>query len=211
MSIIQWKLEDDLLDYAEALSIMEERVEAIIKKHSPELIWFVQHNHVYTAGSSALESEMLNPIFPVYNVGRGGKYTYHGPGQRVIYFLLDLKSRNLNITSYIWRLEEVIIRSLEVIGIKGFRRPKRVGIWVMDQKGLEAKIAAIGIRVRKYISYHGIAINLSPKLENFANITPCGISEYGVTSVENLGYNYNMQEFDKILQDNIKTILLHEE
>lgn len=188
--------------YESALSQMEARVAAIRDGEAEELIWLLEHPPLYTAGTSAKDADLLDPRFPVYETGRGGEYTYHGPGQRVGYVMLDLKKRQQvpDIKKYVWQLEEWIIRSLAMLGVTGERREGRVGIWVSTPEG-EAKIAAIGVRVRRWVSYHGISINVDPDLSHFGGIVPCGISEYGVTSIAKvLGRKVEMEEMDKALQ-----------
>lgn len=186
-----------LIEYDKALSIMEERVNAIHNDAADDALWLLEHPSLYTAGTSAKADDLLDDRFPVYQTGRGGQYTYHGPGQRVGYFVLDLKKRQEqpDIKKYIWQLEEVIIRSLADFGIMGERREGRVGIWVQTDTG-EDKIAAIGVRVRHWITFHGISINLNPDLSHFGGIVPCGISEHGVTSFEKLGVECSVEELD---------------
>jgi lipoyl(octanoyl) transferase len=194
MSDIEIKISESLVAYDEALGLMEARVEDIIQGKEKELIWFLEHPPVYTAGTSAQDSELLDANnFPVYHTGRGGKFTYHGPGQLVAYFLLDLKKRAAphqpDLKQYVRNLEELVIQTLESYGIKAERREGRVGLWVADNVTQEAKIAAIGIRVRKWVTYHGIAININPDLNHFKGIIPCGISQYGVTSLKAMGHD----------------------
>lgn len=191
---------------------MEARVAAIREGTAPELIWFVEHPPLYTAGTSAQESDLLTPDrFPVYATGRGGQYTYHGPGQRVVYVMLDLKKRGADLRGFVHRLEEWIIRTLARFNVKGERRCDRVGVWVArgkggegkggEGKGREDKIAAIGVRVRKWVSYHGIAINVEPELAHYAGIVPCGIAEHGVTSLVDLGLPVTMGDVDAALRE----------
>lgn len=208
----QWLISKDYIDYPEALRFMDERVAAIRSDDAPELIWLLEHNPLYTAGTSAKESDLLSQHFPVYSAGRGGQYTYHGPGQRIAYVMLDLKKRQKlpDVKQYVWQLEEWIIRSLAHFGVKGERRCGRVGIWVDmsvygKPKGVEAKIAAIGVRIRRWVTLHGIAINNNPDLSHFDGIVPCGIAEHGVTSLADLGINVTMKELDKALQDNFES------
>lgn len=199
--MIEWKISKSLIDYNQALSLMEDRIEKIHKAEADEMIWLLEHPSIYTAGTGAKDTELLhmNQI-PVYQTGRGGKYTYHGPGQRIGYLMLDLKKRGEDIRKYITNLEEWIIASLKEIGIKGERKEGRIGIWVTSNKS-EAKIAAVGVRVRKWITYHGIAININPDLSYFKGIIPCGISEYGVTSLQELGFKISQEDLDKILRE----------
>ncbi len=200
---MEWKISKELVDYSEAVSFMEERVSLINKGKADECVWLLEHPSLYTAGTSAKEEDLLDKCFPVYKTGRGGQYTYHGPGQRVGYVILNLKKRQQvpDIKKYIYDLEEWIIRSVARFGVKGMRRDGRVGIWVDIGDGKEAKIAAIGVRVRHWISFHGIAINVNPDLSNFNGIVPCGISEYGVTSFKDLGIDIKMEQLDKVLKE----------
>ena len=190
--------------YEAALSEMEARVEGIHAGEAQELLWLLEHPSLYTAGTSAKEEDLLNPQFPVYQTGRGGQYTYHGPGQRVGYVIMDLKKRQSvpDIKKYVWQLEEWIIQTLGEFGVKGARREGRVGIWVIPPKGSEAKIAAIGVRIRHWVSYHGISINIDPDLSHYEGIIPCGISEHGVTSLKALGIDVTTEQFDGALINN---------
>ena len=181
---------------------MEERVTNIINKSDNEMVWLLEHPHIYTAGTSANECDLLRKDIPTYNTGRGGQYTYHGPGQRVAYVMLDLKSRNTqDVKLYIHNLEEWIIKTLSNFGIKGERRDDRIGIWVVGKDGSEKKIAAIGVRLRKWITSHGIAINLNPDLSYFEGIVPSGISQFGVTSIKEQGINISMDELNRALKE----------
>jgi len=189
--------------YETALSAMEARVASIHENNAGELLWFLEHPPLYTAGTSAKDKDLLNPQFPVYRTGRGGQYTYHGPGQRVVYMMLDLKKRQKvpDIKKYIWQLEEWIIRALTAFDVSGERRDGRIGIWIDTGKG-EEKIAAIGVRVRHWVAYHGIAINVDPDLSHYAGIIPCGVRDYGVTSLSKvLGYQIKMEKMDEALSE----------
>ena len=198
---VEWRISDTLVPYPEALAGMEERVTAIRDRDAAELVWLLEHPPLYTAGTSAAPDELLVPDrFPVYAAGRGGRYTYHGPGQRIAYVLLDLKRRGGDIRRYVHQLEELAIRTLAGFGVQGERRQGRIGIWVVLADGTEAKIGAIGVRVRRWVSYHGLAINLSPELNHFTGIVPCGISEFGVTSLHALGIAASLQDLDRELQ-----------
>ena len=200
---IEWKISDEPVAYEEAIKSMEERVDNVIKGASNELVWLLEHPPLYTAGTSAKESDLVDKDkFPVYETGRGGEYTYHGPDQRVAYVILNLKDRSESpdLKQYVYQLEEWIINSLARIGIEGERREGRVGIWVKDGNS-ESKIAAIGIRIRKWVTYHGISLNVSPDLEHFKGIVPCGIKGYGVTSIEKMGKHISIEEMDKILKE----------
>lgn len=196
------KVSSDLVDYQEALSFMEEQVAGIFEGNKEECVWLLEHAPLYTAGTSAKAEDLLNAQFPVYDTGRGGEYTYHGPGQRVAYIMLNLKKRYQapDIKHFIWSLEEWIILTLKEFGIIGERREGRVGIWVVNEDKSEDKIAAIGIRIRRWVSFHGISINLNPDLSHFNGIVPCGIRGHGVTSFEKLGVKASMQDLDKALQ-----------
>jgi len=195
-------MSDGFVNYETALAEMEARVAAIREQDAEELIWFLEHPPLYTAGTSARDEDLLESRFPVYKAGRGGEYTYHGPGQRVAYVMLDLKKRQNtpDIRKYVWQLEEWIIRSLALLGVTGERREGRIGIWVVTPEG-EAKIAAIGVRIRRWVSYHGIAINIDPDLSHFDGIVPCGIRDYGVTSLAELrGQTVFPGEIDRALR-----------
>lgn len=182
---------------------MEDRVLAIREERSDECVWLLEHPPLYTAGTSASAVDLINPQFPVYETGRGGQYTYHGPGQMVAYVMLDLTKRQAapDIKAYVHSLEEWIIQSLKEVGIEGERREGRVGIWVKTSN-TEKKIAAIGVRIRRGVTYHGLSINIDPDLTHFDGIVPCGISEYGVTSLKDMGVNIALEEFRKVFQAN---------
>jgi len=197
---VEWRISDGLVPYPEALAAMEERVAAIRAEEAPELVWLLEHPPLYTAGTSARGQDLLAPRrFPVFDAGRGGQYTYHGPGQRVAYLMLDLQRRKPDLRRYIRQLEEWVIRALARFDVRGERRPDRIGIWVVKPGGQEAKIAAIGVRVRRWVTYHGVAINVDPDLEHFDGIVPCGISGFGVTSLADLGLTATMPELDAAL------------
>ncbi len=202
---VEWRVEPGLTAYPDAVAAMEARVAAIRAGSAPELVWLVEHPPLYTAGTSADPADLLQPErFPVYRSGRGGEFTYHGPGQRVAYVLLDLKRRGPDVRRYVHDLEEWIIRALASFAVAGERRQGRVGIWVARKDPLlgsrEDKIAAIGVRVRRWVTYHGIAINVEPQLEHFSGIVPCGISEHGVTSLVDLGLPVGLAELDAALR-----------
>lgn len=204
---VEWQISEHLVGYPEALAAMEKRVEAIRVGRARELCWLLEHPPLYTAGTSARPADLLTPErFPVFAAGRGGQYTYHGPGQRVAYLMLDLQRRGTDLRAYIWRLEEWVIRALARFNIRGERRQGRVGIWVVKPGGVEAKIAAIGVRVRRWVTYHGVAINLDPDLEHFAGIVPCGIRGYGVTSIADLGLTTTMPELDGALMQSFSGV-----
>lgn len=194
------RVADTLIEYPDALAVMESRVADIRNKAAPEMVWLLEHPPLYTAGTSAKAQDLLDPRFPVYEAGRGGEYTYHGPGQRVGYVMLDLRKRQRvpDIKLYVWQLEEWVIRSLSEFGIQGERRAGRVGIWVAHN-GTESKIAALGVRIRHWVSFHGVSINVNPDLSHFGGIVPCGILQYGVTSLAALGVDATMQDVDHAL------------
>ncbi len=200
---IEWTISEMPVGYEDALAVMEDTVADIRADTSPEQVWLLEHPSLYTAGTSAKADDLLSAEFPVFETGRGGQYTYHGPGQRVGYVMLNLKERQAvpDIKKYIYQLEQWIINTLQVFDIVGERREERVGIWVVKPDGSEAKIAAIGVRIRHWVSYHGISINLNPDLSHFGGIVPCGIAEHGVTSFEDLGAKATMAELDLALQD----------
>lgn len=197
---IEWKISDKPIAYPIALKEMEERVAKIIAGKAPEMVWLLEHEDVYTAGTGATDGDLLDATgIPVYKTGRGGKFTYHGPGQRVVYLMLDLKKRHAepDVRKYVQQLEEMVIKTLAEFKIAGFIREGRVGVWVETPKG-ESKIAALGIRIKKWVTYHGISINLNPDLVKFSGIVPCGLSqsEFGVTSFADLGFETTMEELD---------------
>ena len=190
------------IEYEDALAVMEDTVADIRAGTSPEQLWLLEHPSLYTAGTSAKPTDLIDKKFPIFETGRGGQYTYHGPGQRVGYVMLDLKKRQQapDIKQYIFSLEQWIINVLQEFDIKGERREERVGIWVVKPDGSEAKIAAIGVRIRHWVSYHGISINLNPDLSHFEGIVPCGIRDHGVTSFADLGVKATMEDLDTVLQ-----------
>lgn len=201
---IIWAISDQPVDYATALAFMQQRAEAIANGSAREMIWLLEHPALYTAGTSARHEDLLSPDrFPVHIAGRGGQYTYHGPGQRVVYVMLDVRRRFGDVRKFVCALERVVIETLASFNIKGEIREGRVGVWVARPNkgdGVEDKIAAIGIRLRRWISFHGLAINVDPELEHFSGIVPCGIAEHGVTSLEDLGQLVPMPEVDIALR-----------
>ena len=204
---VEWRISSHPIAYPTALAAMEERVEAIRAGRAPELCWLLEHPPLYTAGTSARPEDLLAPTrFPVFPAGRGGQYTYHGPGQRVAYLMLDLQRRGPDLRAYVWRLEEWVIRTLAHFNLHGERRQGRVGIWLTRPDGAEAKIAAIGVRIRRWVTYHGVAINLDPDLEHFTGIVPCGIKGFGVTSFAELGLTTSMAELDGALIDSFGAV-----
>ncbi len=202
---VRWRISDALVPYDVALAEMERSVEAIASGEEPELVWLLEHPPLYTAGTSADSADLIQPDrFPVFKTGRGGEYTYHGPGQRVVYVMLDLKRRRQDVRAYVAALEEVIIRTLESMNVRGERREDRVGVWVRrperpllpDGTMAEDKIAALGIRLRRWVSFHGLSINVDPDLDHFGGIVPCGITQYGVTSLVDLGLPVMLSDVD---------------
>ncbi|MFN3868583.1 MAG: lipoyl(octanoyl) transferase LipB [Hyphomicrobiaceae bacterium] len=196
-------ISDGLTDYAAALRFMEHRAGQIARGEATELVWLVEHPPLYTAGTSAKREDLLHPDrFPVFDAGRGGQYTYHGPGQRVAYVMLDVKRRFGDVRRFVCVLERTVIRALAAFNITGEVRPGRIGVWVARPEkgdGVEDKIAAIGIRLRRWVSFHGLAINVDPDLSHFGGIVPCGIADHGVTSFEDLGRIVAMPEVDMAL------------
>jgi lipoyl(octanoyl) transferase len=202
---VEWHVSDGLVDYETALAAMTARAEAIARGEAPELVWLLEHPALYTAGTSAQPGELLDARFPVYETGRGGQFTYHGPGQRVGYVMLDLKRRAPDVRRFVATIEEWLIRTLATFNVRGERRDDRVGVWVRrPDKGanFEDKIAAIGIRVRHWVTLHGFALNVDPDLSHFSGIVPCGVAEtrYGVTSLADLGLPLSMPEVDMALR-----------
>jgi len=206
---VEWRVEPGLTDYTTALATMEARANAIRAGEAGEQVWLVEHAPLYTAGTSARAADLLEPDrFPVFDAGRGGEYTYHGPGQRVAYVMLDLKRRREDVRAFVTALEDWVIGALDRVNVRGEKRDGRVGVWVArpdkpplpDGSPAEDKIAAIGVRLRRWVSFHGIAINIEPDLGHFSGIVPCGITGYGVTSLVDLGLPITMAEFDVTLK-----------
>ena len=195
---IEWRVAEGRVPYPEALAAMEGRVAAIQQGEAGELIWLLEHPPVYTAGTSADPAELIDPRFPVFATGRGGRYTYHGPGQRIGYVMLDLSRRNRDVRCYVHALEGWVIAALAEFGIHAFRAEGRIGIWTRDG-GSEAKIGAIGVRVRRWVTMHGFAVNLNPDLADFGGIVPCGLPEFPVTSAAALGKDISPEIFDAAL------------
>jgi len=199
-STIEWRISDQSVGYLEATAFMEARVAAIRNDGAAECVWLLEHPPLYTAGTSARPEDLLDSgRFPVHASGRGGQYTYHGPGQRVGYVMLDLKRRGADVRGYVHALEEWLIRALERFAVKAERREGRVGLWVATGGGREDKIAAIGVRVRQWVTFHGVALNVDPDLSHFQGIVPCGIRDHGVTSLWALGLTPTMEEVDSAL------------
>ncbi|MBO0749859.1 MAG: lipoyl(octanoyl) transferase LipB [Porphyrobacter sp.] len=197
---IEWRRDYAPVPYRVALAGQEMRNAAIAAGEASELIWLLDHPPVYTAGTSAPASELLDPRFEVVETGRGGRYTYHGPGQRVGYVLLDLARRGRDVRCFVHALEGWVIATLADFGVESWRAAGRIGIWTRDVDGSEAKIGAIGVRIRRWVTMHGFAVNLAPDLTHFGGIVPCGIAEYGVTSLARLGIEVAPEEWDRALQ-----------
>lgn len=197
---IDWRSEAGQVPYREALAEMDARNRAISEGAARELIWLLEHPPVYTAGTSADGAELLDPRFEIVEAGRGGRYTYHGPGQRVGYVLLDLKERGRDVRCFVHALEGWVIATLADIGVESWRAEGRIGIWTRDIDGREAKIGAIGVRVRRWVTMHGFSVNLAPDLSHFTGIVPCGIEEFGVTSLAKLGIELAPEAFDAALE-----------
>jgi len=197
---VRWQIADGLVPYPEALARMDREVEAIANGTASELVWLVEHPPLYTAGTSADDADLVAPErFPVYRAGRGGQYTYHGPGQRVGYVMLDLRRRGGDVRAFVAGLEQWLIDTLAHFNVKGERREDRVGVWVR-RGSREDKIAALGIRVRRWVTFHGVALNVDPDLEHFGGIVPCGVREHGVTSLAGLGLPVSMADVDVALK-----------
>jgi lipoyl(octanoyl) transferase len=202
---VEWRLAEGLVPYETALEVMEARAAAIADRSAPELIWLLEHPPLYTAGTSAKPDELIEARFPVHATGRGGQFTYHGPGQRVVYVMLDLKRRGGDVRRFVATLEEWLIRTLAAFDVAGERREDRVGVWVRrPEKGAqrEDKIAAIGVRIKRWVTLHGIALNVACDLSHYAGIVPCGVAEprYGVTSLADLGRAVTLAEIDTVLR-----------
>lgn len=203
---VEWRMSDQPVPYPDAVAAMEERVAAIAAGAAPELVWLLEHPPLYTSGTSAHAEDLLDARFPVFATGRGGQLTYHGPGQRVAYVMLDLKRRRPDVRVYVASLEAWIMRTLAVFNIRGERREDRVGVWVARPDkgaGHEDKIAAIGVRLKRWVSFHGIALNVEPELSHFSGIVPCGVADprYGVTSLIDLGLPVTMHDVDVALRN----------
>ena len=206
-SAVEWAVSDRLIPYPEAVDFMEARAAAIAAGEASERVWLLEHPPLYTAGTSAKPADLVAPDkFEVFKSGRGGQYTYHGPGQRVGYVMLDLRKRGRDVSAFVRALEQWIINTLAEFDITAERRCGRVGVWVTHDDGREAKIAAIGVRLKKWVSFHGISINLNPDLSHFDGIIPCGISEHGVTSFAALGKKATMTELDMALKKNFEQL-----
>ncbi len=204
---MEWRVSADPVPYEDAVEAMEHRVRDIRHGTARELVWLLQHPALYTAGTSARATELLDAgALPVHVTGRGGRYTYHGPGQRVAYVMVDLKRRKPDVHAYVGKLEDWLIRTLADVGVKAEGRPGRIGIWVQSPGGAEDKIAAIGVRVRRWVSYHGISLNVAPNLDHYGGIIPCGIQDHGVTSLAALGIAAGMDDVDAALRSSFELI-----
>jgi len=202
---VEWLISDSPVPYLRAVAAMEARVADIVAHHAQELVWLLEHPPLYTSGTSGKDSDLLDSRFPIFATGRGGQLTYHGPGQRVAYVMLNLKARKPDVRAYVASLEEWIIQALAAFNVRGERREDRVGVWVRRPdkgEGFEDKIAAIGVRLRRWVSFHGIAINVEPDLSHFDAIVPCGVADprYGVTSLVDLGHPVTMADVDIALR-----------
>lgn len=212
---VRWRIEQGLTGYEDAVATMEREAQRIHDGEADELVWLVEHPPLYTAGTSARDGDLIAPgRFPVFKTGRGGEYTYHGPGQRVAYVMLDLKRRRQDVRAFVAALEAWVIDALATMNVRGERREDRVGVWVArperprlpDGRMAEDKIAAIGIRLRRWVSFHGIALNVEPDLEHFSGIVPCGVTEFGVTSLVDLGLPVTMADADLVLRESFQSI-----
>lgn len=203
---IEYFLDKKTIDYPDSIEFMEKKIEDIHKNNCKEFLWFLEHDNIYTAGTSAKQKDLLNSNkFKVYKSSRGGQYTYHGPGQRVVYLMLNLRKKGYDIRKFISLIEEWIIKSLKDIDVNAVNDKNHVGIWIKDKNSLK-KISSIGLRVRKGITFHGISINLNPNLENFKGINPCGNDPKDVTSLEEIGLKNKIKKFDQVLIKNFSTV-----
>ncbi|MDA8707869.1 lipoyl(octanoyl) transferase LipB [Hellea sp.] len=204
---VEWRVSDELVPYSDAVSFMETRAKQIAAGVAAEQVWLLEHPPLYSAGTSAKAADLVDPErFDVFESGRGGQYTYHGPGQRVGYVMLDLRKRGRDVAAFVRGLEQWIIDTLAEFDVTAERRCGRVGVWVAHANGREEKIAAIGVRLKKWVSFHGISINVSPNLSHFGGIVPCGIQEHGVTSLKAMGTSADMAALDKALKDNFQRL-----
>ncbi len=213
--MIEWKHEKHFVDYRFAEEVMSKRVEDIILKKKTELVWLLEHNNLYTLGTSAKASDFKHNVgIPIYPTKRGGQTTYHGPGQRIIYLMLDLRDGQKDIKQFVWNIEEWLILFLKHLGISGYRIPGQVGVWVKDPKNInidgtqDKKIAALGLRIKRWVTFHGLSINVNPDLSFFDNINPCGIAGKGVISLRDLGVKIKMEEVDDIFKRTFPIIFM---
>ena len=208
---VQWAVSPGQVGYAEAVAAMEARATAIAAGEAEELVWLIEHPPIYTAGVSAKDEDLLQAErLPVHRTGRGGQFTYHGPGQRVAYVMLDLRARKRDVHAFVTALEDWVILALDQFGVRGEIRPGRVGVWVERRQAgaptREDKIAAIGVKIRKWVSFHGISLNVEPDLDHFSGIVPCGIQQYGVTSLVDLGHPVTLDEADEALRISFRQV-----
>ena len=201
--MIEWQVSKKLVPYEQAIKEMESRVKGIAGRELNQLIWCLEHPSIYTSGTSSKDEHILkHDLLPVHQTSRGGSYTYHGPGQRVVYVMIDLKKHGMDIKKFVWNLEELIIRTLQEFEINGYREKDLIGIWVPER----SKIASIGLRVRKWVTFFGFSVNINPELKYFNSIIPCGNVGYGVTSLEDQGVSTSMNQFDKVLKNHFFSI-----
>jgi lipoyl(octanoyl) transferase len=212
---VAWKIDDQPVAYPDAIALMEARAAAIADgragEMARELVWLLEHPPIYTAGTSAQDADLLDARFPVYHTGRGGQFTYHGPGQRVGYVMLNLKARKPDVRAYVRDLEQWLIETLAIFNVKGERREGRVGIWVQrgptsTSNAREDKIAALGVRIKRWVTFHGVALNVAPDLSHFSGIVPCGVTQHGVTSLADMGIAVSMADVDAALMQGFKKI-----
>lgn len=207
METIEWKVSNTPVPYPESVEFMTKTVQSIISGTGRELVWLLEHPDIYTRGSSARANELkYQPMAPIYSTGRGGRYTYHGPGQRVVYLMMDLRTRGRDIRKYVYNLESLLINTIGEFGIKGERRHGRIGVWVSQGNNMDVKLGAIGVRVRKWVTSHGISLNISPNLAMYDAIVPCGINGHGISSLQELGVPALMRNVDEILCQNFQKI-----
>ncbi|MBE24813.1 MAG: lipoate-protein ligase B [Rhodospirillaceae bacterium] len=207
METIEWKVSNTPVPYPESVEFMTKTVQSIISGTGRELVWLLEHPDIYTRGSSARANELkYQPVAPIYSTGRGGRYTYHGPGQRVVYLMMDLRTRGRDIRKYVYNLESLLINTIGEFGIKGERRHGRIGVWVSQGNNMDVKLGAIGVRVRKWVTSHGISLNISPNLAMYDAIVPCGINGHGISSLQELGVPALMRNVDEILCQNFQKI-----
>ena len=207
METIEWKVSNTPVPYPESVEFMTKTVQSIISGTGRELVWLLEHPDIYTRGSSARADELkYQPMAPIYSTGRGGRYTYHGPGQRVVYLMMDLRNRGTDIRKYVYNLESWLINTVAEFGIKGERRQGRIGVWVSQGNNIDVKLGAIGVRVRKWVTSHGISLNISPNLAMYDAIVPCGIDGHGISSLQELGVPALMRNVDEILCQNFQKI-----
>lgn len=202
---VEWRISRSPVAYADAVADMERRVADVRSGTAPECVWLLEHPPLYTAGTSAAPSDLLTPDrFPVFRTGRGGQYTYHGPGQRIAYVMLDLTTRRRDVRAFVCALEDWVIALLKRFGVTGERRKSRIGVWVARPElgpNREDKIAAIGVRVRRWVTFHGLSLNVDPDLEHYSGIVPCGVQDHGITSLADLGVSVSMEEVDQVLRE----------